>query len=336
MRGFAILCVIIGHFASPAVLTAHGWVRPFYLILFPFERTAVPIFVILSSFGIARAHHSKRPSSRALSIIISRIIPAYIFWYVTYYLTRQFYAGRTIEVKGLILSLITFDSLRHLWFLLMIAQVYLIVPWLVRLFDHAKAKYIIISAFLIQVTAGAGIAQLAAGSSFEQFAPGLVTDYLLFAIIGVYLGTMDQNQLSLLPRSKRNLMFCVASAVLLSAISTILFAPAWLKTIADSSFNRRLALPYISIASFGIFFLLSTAIRRHRGRLWGWASSLGLYSFGIYLFHFHVIDALIYIQNGLQFFSPAIFPAVGIVLTTIISLILVRSVSRLSLTKYFL
>lgn len=98
-------------------------------------RWSVPLFVMIS--GVLFLEPTKTITySSVLRKYVARLIKVYVFWYLVYLVINTFIASLSNGYFGW--DLISFNPQFHLWFLPMLAGVYLLIPILRRIANDEK------------------------------------------------------------------------------------------------------------------------------------------------------------------------------------------------------
>ena len=132
LRIIAILGVMMihisGHHWSRVDINSHAWsIFNFYDGI---SRWAVPVFVMISGSLFLSRHHSVR---QIWSRNIPRLVTAFLFWSALYAAVGY---DPDRGLKGFILDLITGHY--HMWFIYMIAGLYMVVPFLEKIAGDRK------------------------------------------------------------------------------------------------------------------------------------------------------------------------------------------------------
>jgi len=156
LRIFAVYVVVTAHVAMGLTMqmrpfTANWWLGCW---LFYFAHCAIPIFVMISG---ALLLGSERQES-ALEFYKRRFyrvgIPL-VFWTVFYLIVRQALDGEHLTAGAVLKLILTGDPYYHLWFLYMIAGLYLVTPVLRTFVRHASQRDRVFAIVLILILANA-------------------------------------------------------------------------------------------------------------------------------------------------------------------------------------
>lgn len=155
LRGLAILAVVLIHFLAhlPNIYTKpinNEW----YIAADQLFRFSVPLFVILSGYGLTRKYvHTHVPVITYLRSRVTKLLPLYLLWsVVSYFLLKLVPAWTTPpdQEKPLLFQLLFGQADYQLYFLPLIFQLYFIFPVLLTL-QKKFSTVIVLSALLLQV-----------------------------------------------------------------------------------------------------------------------------------------------------------------------------------------
>ena len=252
-----------------------------------FARAAVPIFVMIS--GALFLNPEKNVElSVLLKKNVLRIAVAFVFWSGVYSIMDRLQGVRMRDIMFGFLS-----GHNHLWFLYMIAGLYLVTPLLRKLTESEKLiKYFLILWFLFSVlltTAEAGV------SYFKSYFPhwidviqeaanvNLVTGYVGYYVLGHFLHRREFS------RKERCVIYTLG---ILGAASTVVFTYLYSRRTGalDMSFYNNMALG-VMLESTAIFvFFKYHAPQQKDNAFQKLITAAAICSFGIYLVHMLVIQ----------------------------------------------
>ncbi|WOV84916.1 acyltransferase family protein [Sporosarcina jeotgali] len=193
LRILAALAVVTIHVSAGVVTdNAQDYESPWMAGNFyeAISRWAVPMFVMISGALMLS-------STREITIVsflkkkLAKILIPLIAWSIIYYANEVRKGEIPFSIQDFIKRLATDDIMYHLWFLYMIAGLYIITPLLKILIQHAKRKDI--EYFLILWLFASVFSkwlEYFIGYSFkiELF---FVTHYIGYYVLGYYLFTFD-------------------------------------------------------------------------------------------------------------------------------------------------
>lgn len=248
---------------------------------------AVPVFVMIS--GALFLNPEKQIGLPVLlKKNVLRIAIAFIFWSGLYSVIDRLQGVRVRDVAFGFIS-----GHDHLWFLYMIAGLYLVTPLLRKLTESEKlTKYFLLLWFLFSVlltTAEAGV------SYFKSYFPhwidviqeaanvNLVTGYVGYFVLGNFLHRRESS------KKERGIVYALG---MLGAASTVLFTYLYsVRTGAlDMSFYNNISLG-VMLESTAIFvFFKYHAPQQKDNAFQKLITAVAICSFGIYLVHMLIIQ----------------------------------------------
>ncbi len=289
-------------------------------------RWAVPVFVMISGALFL---------SRDISIekiykkYILRIVTAYIFWSALYALINLI-TGRS-RVKNALREFVEGPS--HLWFLFMIAGLYILTPILKKIVanDLITKYFVAISMvftfllpFIINILSfysekASSVAESVVGSVCFTF----TLNYVSYFVLGYYLSRMDMNG-----KARLGVFLCGGAGVMVTLFSNYIFPIAEQRAVSIFHENMSINVMLVSV----MIFMLFKFVRKFEEltpKTVGKLKMLSEYSFGAYLVHAMVITGLNHIcgLNSLSFdplFSVPIISVIAFALSYMVSAVIHR------------
>ena len=144
-------------------------------------RWAVPVFVMLS--GALLLDEKKQTSPREFwTRRMNRLLPALLFWSVVYLAWRAFFWHQPLTLNTIALDLIAGRPYIHLYFLFLIAGLYLVTPFLATAASSLDSKHLGQAIVVMAALAlGANMVDFLATSAFTLFVP-----YIAYFFAGLY------------------------------------------------------------------------------------------------------------------------------------------------------
>lgn len=193
LRILAALAVVTIHVAAGVVTDkAQTYESPWMAGNFyeSISRWAVPMFVMISGALMLSNKKEIRTSEFLKTKMAKILIPLFAFS-VIYYANEVRKGELTFTIRDFIERLATDDIMYHLWFLYMIAGLYLITPLLKIFIQHAKRKdieYFILLWLFASVISKAIEYFIGYSLEIELF---FVTHYIGYYMLGYYLFTYE-------------------------------------------------------------------------------------------------------------------------------------------------
>ncbi|MFZ5910202.1 MAG: acyltransferase [Chloroflexota bacterium] len=313
IRVIAVFQVVLVHLSFPVFykgdLPLSAWsAANFYD---SFSRMGVPLFFMVSGALLLGRDEPLGVFLRRRFVKVG--IPA-LFWSVAYLLwSVEAYRNGSMSPGRIALSMLKAiylgDVEIHLWFLYVLAGIYLVTPLLRLLVSAASRRDL--AYFLLLWLLGASLTELAKRLTGFPTALGIpvVTGYVGYFILGFWLAEVRLTQ-----RGRLLAGLGALCAVLATFWGTALLS-AGSETI-DAFFYSYFSLPTV-LASACAFLLLKDL----GGRLPGWIvaplRAFSAASFGIYLLHILVIDLLRDGALGFRLYSWMADPLYCIPLTAL-------------------
>lgn len=297
LRVAAIFFVIWLHVAAAAVLPGAALARPGWFsanLLSSFSRWCVPAFVLLSGALLLNRplHHNPRAFYHAR---FRRILPPLLFWTV-FYILWIFLNGRRIDFAPLGQPLLQGRVYYHLWFIYMIAGLYLAAPLISALLEkigpgrQPGLAVLILAAGMVEI-----IVRRSLGGS-EMLFPFLWIPYTGYFILGHWLAQHEPRFTGILYAAAfvlGCLLTASGAAGLLAAGEADRLADPQLWDLVYEYFS-----PGVALAAVAAFrwcqCLKSPALEKH-ARLLRTLSDL---TFGVYLAHPLFLD--LFLKFGLR------------------------------------
>ncbi|OGW51025.1 MAG: hypothetical protein A2V62_03170, partial [Nitrospirae bacterium RBG_19FT_COMBO_58_9] len=184
IRVSACLAVVLLHLAATAVMQPDqlGTVSWHMANLIDSAtRWCVPVFVMLS--GALLLDANKHSSPREFwARRMNRLLPALLFWSTIYLAWRAFFWHQPLTLSIIAQDLVAGRPYIHLYFLFLIAGLYLVTPFLATTAANLDSKHLGQAILVMAALAlGANLADFLATSIFTMFVP-----YIAYYFAGLY------------------------------------------------------------------------------------------------------------------------------------------------------
>jgi surface polysaccharide O-acyltransferase-like enzyme len=287
VRAVAIGAVVLIHVVAPVVSGAHGveFSQPRWWlgnVLDSASRAAVPLFVMVSG-ALLLAEGRREPVRDFYGRRLRRIGVPFLFWCAAYLVLRATVQGENLPLHAVLRAVATGTPFFHLYYLFVIAGLYVATPFLRLLVDHASGRLSVVLCLLLFAV---GAADQVAVSFFDAGGANAVTyavPYAGYFIAGHLLATR--------PLAPGNVRLAGTAFVLSTAATAVgtwfLARPrGW---SGSASFLYGYLSPTVIVSSLTAFVLLRALPKRlpalAREPLAGTVSRLSAASFGVYLVH---------------------------------------------------
>ncbi|WP_244987697.1 acyltransferase [Methanoculleus chikugoensis] len=329
MRGVAALAVIAVHVSMNYTrIPAVNLLALLDVFIYISAHFAVPVFIFVSGWVLAARYAGDYSPGEFYRRRAKTILPPYLFFTALYLLvavegTIGFSGVPSLErvVEALLLG----NAAYHLWFFVLIIQLYLLFPLIIRgydFFDRAGASlFLLLSLFIIQIlwNAGAHIAGAYLGLEWYTVLIRLFPSHLLYFALGVHVARHTDDCRSALRSVPPGLVLVAAGAgaLLLGGIwiaSVIRYGSLAGTTLAVLCIYRILE-PLYYVPVIAVLILAAWRLEGTDGLSAAAARSFGEHSYGIYLVHPLVIAAAASLWaslTGLAWADWPTYPAVFI------------------------
>lgn len=280
MRFIACFAVMIVHITATGVEQyIHGSFP--YVLMLTVNRSlkfTTPVFILLSgvtSFYSYSYKNQKFDYGEFLVKRLSKVIGAYVIWCIIYYAAyiRMGYYG--LDLGFFLKSLLQGTMSYHLYFVIIIVQMYLVGPVFYHILKKSEKKLTIL------IIAGL-LTYLSAEFIRFNLLDRLFLKYMVFYMLGIYI-TMEYD--TYLLWVKKNRGFISLGYLLMCALYIV-------STYYDSVFST---LVWFAFSSISVFFVYTVGLYL-RGKLkniYGFIKVFGQSSYYIYLMHPLVLTIMI-------------------------------------------
>jgi surface polysaccharide O-acyltransferase-like enzyme len=293
MRVSACLAVVLLHLSAtivmqPDQLGTVSWHMA--NVIDSATRWCVPVFVMLSGALLldAKRHASPR---EFWTRRMNRLLPALIFWSTVYFAWRAYFWKQPLSFNTIAQDLIEGRPYIHLYFLFLIAGLYLVTPFLARVATSLGSKQLGQAIVIMAALAlGANMADSLATSAFTLFLP-----YIAYYFAGLYCFRVLADR----PGPYGMLL---ASAIVMTTVLTALLVSA--KGLDDrwSFYFYEDFSPTVMMMAVTVFMVLLRA--SISPTIQSLAQRLAPWTLGVYVAHPIIVELLRY---GYHTTWPAMF-----------------------------
>ena len=354
LRAFAILAVLAIHVS--AGFTSIPQINALMVInvgIDIFTHFAVPLFIFISGFLLYLKYNKNYSLKEFYQKRFWRIIPPYLV-FTTFYLV--FNAGIATIKSGVITlpsvlqilyAYFAAGGYYHLWFFLIIIELYLLYPLIVKIYnffaDRELGFLFLIISLILQLgwqVFGANFQLHLLGYDLSITNKIFLCRFFYFAL-GIYICS-HYPVIKEWILKKSIWVFAIPTL-----ICTIIGSSLWLTGISvygsynaipggSFTFYESLLQPFFYLFTFAFLFYLSNKIVNAK-RNFKWLSIISLYSFGIYLIHpffqvgFTYVIKIFGITTETVIYYPLVFAVV-----LVLSMVFVYIVRKFPLYKYII
>ena len=342
LRGFGVLAVIAihttGYFTE---IKNYNTLVLLNLWTDVFSQFAVPLFILISGFVLARNYRLNFSLTKFYKKRIRSIIPQYLIFSVLYTVFNTWEVMQSNSLRSN-LSLL-FNNIwqakasYHLWFFLIIIQLYILYPIIIKIYDFCKridrAEVLIAFLLVIQTLWMVGL-----HTPFFPFIKLNFMSFLFYFGLGIYMcDHFDQ-----LKKGSKSLTPVYLITSLALTVGASFFIVIGLTT--GYSYNSipayffmgaELVYPVLRILTFLLLFNLAVSFVGKKNILAKIIYRIGDYSFGIYLIHifFNQYTIRILKNNAIDYNNWVFYPGVYVV-TVFFSYFAVRLISYIPYSYY--
>lgn len=275
LRGLAIIGVVLIHITAP--LATDGDLVA--VVVNQMSRFAVPVFFILSGWGLTISNSLERSDSywNFLKVRFLSILPQYLLWNIVYLFYSgvwEVYQGFSLEVLGDLLNEIFLGTIyNHLYFVPIILIFYILYPLLLRISN----QYGVLVSLVVTL-----ISQLSdIWIEHEYFYMNKnVFNWLFYFMFGIWLAKNFEKKVYRMQKYK----IPIFMGLIVSMVMVIL-TPFTIGEVFD--YNLALASTRPTVIFYSIMLLLLVMVVKMDRSSWrGILLKLSQYSFYIYLNHY--------------------------------------------------
>ncbi len=344
LRGFGVVAVIAihttGYFTE---IESYNTLVLLNLWTDVFSQFAVPLFILISGFVLARNYRSDFSLTKFYRKRMRSIIPQYLIFSVLYTLFNNWAVMRTnpgsTNLALLLNNILHSNASYHLWFFLIIIQLYILYPIIIKIYDFCKridrAEVLIAFLLVIQTLWMIGI-----HSSSFPFIKLNYMSFLFYFGLGIY--TADHfDQLKKASNRLTPIYLITSLALTLGASFFIIIGLTTgyrYNSIPPYFFmGGELVYPVLRISTFLLLFNLAASLVGKKSILAKVVYRIGDYSFGIYLIHiFFNQYAIKILKNNTIDYNNWVFYPIVFVLTVVFSYLSVRLISYIPYSDYII
>ena len=340
LRAFAILAVISIHVSAnfTNMDTING-LAALYMSIDVLSHFAVPLFIVISGFVLYNKYSDDIDIKRFYKKRLKSVLPQYLI-FSTFYLAATYIGSIVLarpvnlDILHIIYRYLTGGCFYHLWFFVLIIQLYLLYPVILRLYNYCDVRgrilELLFTVFLIGVLYNVypipDIFILGASTQILGVATKFI-GYVFYLVLGM---TIRRRYDELLLKSLPKTSLYYASLPLLCCTIIGIFG------YAQRYFNLDITqiLPMIGgywrwitaminplyyVVIFALCFYISLNIVCSRSVALKLLEKIGAYSFGIYLVHAFILYVLVLVfpEFGFDWNNWLFYPLMCIITLTL-------------------
>ncbi len=192
MNVFACFLVIFIHCSSAPVTSLQGNTWQYALVFFPWRLSgvAVPAFVFLNGVKLFLSNKKESCGKFYLSKLVRIVVP-YVVWVVIYYLYFVKHNYFPFNFKDLALYVVKGDLVAHFYFVILIAQFYLITPLVKKHISKLVPAVVLPIALMVSIISAQrlpNIIDIVIPGYYYPFADRTFTSYIFYWLAGCFVG----------------------------------------------------------------------------------------------------------------------------------------------------
>ncbi|AET70718.1 putative acyltransferase [Desulfosporosinus orientis DSM 765] len=345
LRGFGVLAVIAihttGYFTKVESLNTLVLVNLWTDV---FSQFAVPLFVFISGFVLAKNYPKDFPWSGFYRKRMRSIIPQYLLFSMLYTVynnwmaikNNSFFANLALVLKNIWHA----DASYHLWYFAIIIQLYILYPLIIKVYSFFKlknrAEWLVVLLLIMQTSFMVGI--------HTSFLPGIKLNcigFLFYFGLGIYV--LDNfSSLSKAYIRQTPMLLAMSLALTVGASFAIIIG---LKIGYDYNsipayffIGPELIYPIFRVITFLVLYNAARSLlKKRRSILAKVTNKIGDYSFGIYLIHIFFNQWIIKLLNNYQIdYNDWIFYPTVFAVTFVLSYLSIRLISFIPFSYYLI
>lgn len=326
LRGIVVIALIIYHTAMYYMdVEKINWTVQGAIYVHTLTSFIVPVFIIISGLVLGRKYLNVQRIGNFYNKRLTSVVPQYIIISSLFIAMKVIFLGVAVSLTGFAFYYLTGSAHFHLWYFVLIIELYLLYPIIVSVYNYLETKikieYVLATLLIFQIIWNISSLYLIDTTQIEIIRQVIlnrvipVPSYIFYFVLGLYIG--------------RNYRYCIQKIrnantfiwlLLISIISVFITFNKLLHmnnlTNMDSIphmifWSHMILEPIMFIAIFILAMKYSHNLTRNNGN--PMLSSLGKESFGIYLIHplFLFIGIMLFeyvnIGPAIWLFYPIIF-----------------------------
>ena len=286
IRFIACFAVMIVHITATGVTEYIHGSFPYTLMLLINRslKFTTPVFIFLSGVTSFYSYSKRNREFNYIEFLIkrlSKVLIAYFVWCIIYYVVYMRLGYYAMDIKFFLKSVLQGTISYHLYFVIIIVQMYIVGPLFYFILKKTDKKVAIL------ILAGI-VTYICAEFIRFDLSDRLFLKYMVFYMLGIFL-TMEYDKY--LMWIKKNKMFIIAGYIAMSLIYAIV-------TYYDSVFNTFVWFVFSSVSVFFVY-LVGLLMKEKLANIYSFIKVFGQSSYYVYLMHPLILTIMtIYAQNS--------------------------------------
>ncbi len=286
MRFIACFAVMIVHITATGVEEYIHGSFPYVLMLIVNRsiKFTTPVFILLSGVTSFYSYGYKNREFKYIEFLkkrLSKVLIAYFVWCVIYYAAYIYLGYYTIDTKFFLNRVLQGTMSYHLYFVIIIVQMYIVGPIFYFLLKNSEKKVTIL------IIAGI-ITYLCAEFIRFDLSDRLFLKYMVFYMVGIYI-TLEYNKF--FAWINKNKLFIFSGYIMMSIIYTVC---SYYNSVATT-------LAWFLFSTISLFFVYLTGLLMKDvfKNIYAFIKLFGQSSYYIYLMHPLILTIMIiYAENN--------------------------------------
>ena len=355
LRAFAILAVISIHVSTYFTrMDTISWLAALYMSIKVLSHFAVPLFIVISGFVLYNKYSDDIDIKRFYKNRLKSVLPQYLI-FSTFYLAATYIGSIVLtipvnlDIPHIIYRYLTGGCFYHLWFFVLIIQLYLLYPAIVQLYNYCDVRgrilELITAVFLIGVLYNIcpipdifilGVSTQILGVATEFIA------YVFYLILGMTIRSGYDELLKSVPKTSLYyasipLLCCTIIGIFDYAQRYFNFDITQFLPVMGGYWHWLTAMinPLYYMVIFASCFYISLSIVSSRSVAFKLLKKIGAYSFGIYLVHAFILYVLVLVfpRFGFDWNNWLFYPLMCII-TLVLSYLSVEILQKFPYSEY--
>jgi surface polysaccharide O-acyltransferase-like enzyme len=294
LRIVSIIAVLIIHttyasqkqFAEDLILWSFD---AFFVLLNQLARFSVPVFVMLSGYGLASKYHQKEINLKEFYVQrFSKIGIPFLFWTILLLLIRHSFIIDEKFFYDLIYYLFVTGVDYHFYFFIIILQCYLVFPFIIKI----NNKIFLLILFILQLYNYSPTDKILGflGVSYIIFPSTFLFSWLFYFYLGIFLKQNEEKFILFLAKYQFLLVFVLLISFIMMVYEYLYYSFNRVPFYNFDHFHRYSVLFY-AVSFFMLFYSLTIKkpLFSFREDL---VSKISHVTFAVYIFHTQILRIL--------------------------------------------
>jgi surface polysaccharide O-acyltransferase-like enzyme len=324
LRAIAILAVIAIHTSAYySIMERATFLTFLYMSVDTISHFAVPLFVCISGFVLYNKYQGSYSRGKFYKKRFLSVIPQYLVFSliaVLFDFIGTVYFGESWKrsIPDIMYQILTGTAFYHLWFFVLIIQLYVLYPVIEKVFSWCAGKNKIPELLFLCYAIQLVLSLLSIDETSLVWTATLFLGYMFYFVLGMYIRSL-RVQLPSLDHARKYSGILFVFLVFATVIGIGILYKSYFRIDFSLPFGIISAVdtPAYILALFTLCLLVAVKISRWKENLWAKSLQLiGDFSFGIYLVHAFIMVIFVSIISpkiGFTVYHPLFFPVVFLI-----------------------